>query len=111
MIVNADDFGADPCRNTGIARVLAAGVATSASILANGAAFAHMRLCMAELAQRPISWGLHLNLSEGRPISSGLRYLTGPDGAFPGKAATAELLGRQGGPDLEEEIYREQQPN
>ena len=38
LIINADDFGADEARNAGIIEAIQKGVATSASLLANGPA-------------------------------------------------------------------------
>jgi predicted glycoside hydrolase/deacetylase ChbG (UPF0249 family) len=64
LIINADDFGADPARNRGIIEGLEAGVVTSVSILANGPALVHLRRCVPALIRRRISCGLHLNLSK-----------------------------------------------
>ena len=107
LIVNADDFGADPARNNGIVEGLEAGVITSVSILANGPATADIRRLFASLSRKRISWGIHLNLSEGRPISSPLSLLTGPDGLFRGKAAAQRILAKIGNNDLDKEIRQE----
>jgi predicted glycoside hydrolase/deacetylase ChbG (UPF0249 family) len=54
-----------------------------------------------------ISWGVHLNLSEGKPVSTGNSLLLGPDGTFQGKVSSQRLLMRQGDRDLETEIAQE----
>jgi chitin disaccharide deacetylase len=107
LIVNADDVGADKARNEGIFKAIEAGIITSVSILPNGPALedAVHRICARNLEN--ISFGIHINLSEGKPLSSGLRRLTGPDGCFLGKAATQRLFMRREDPELEEEIRKE----
>jgi len=54
-----------------------------------------------------VSFGLHLNLSEGKPLSSGLRLLTGSDGGFLGKAAAQQVLMRGADAALEKEVEQE----
>jgi chitin disaccharide deacetylase len=107
LIVNADDLGADKARNAGIIEAIAAGVVTSVSILPTGPAFADAvrRLRSGKLPH--ISLGIHFNLSEGKPLSSGLRLLTAPDGHFLGKKPAQRLLVRQGDSELEREIRSE----
>jgi chitin disaccharide deacetylase len=106
LIVNADDLGSDEARNAGIFEGIAAGIITSCSILSNGPAFGDA-VKRIKRFKKNISFGIHLNLSEGKPLSSGLRLLTGPDGNFLGKAAVRRLLMHRGSPELEEEIRRE----
>jgi predicted glycoside hydrolase/deacetylase ChbG (UPF0249 family) len=67
LIVNADDLGWTDGVNRGIAEAHNKGIVTSASILANGAAFARG----AELARATpaLGVGVHLNLSDGKPLS------------------------------------------
>jgi len=67
LIVNADDLGWTAGVNRGIAEAHRNGIVTSASLLANGAAFAGG----VELArQNPrLSVGVHLNLSDGAPVA------------------------------------------
>lgn len=91
LVVNADDLGADAARNDGIFEAIAAGVVTSASILANGPAFDDA-VARAWACRRPVSFGLHLNLSEGRPLARDLRLLVGPAGRFLGKAEARRRL-------------------
>lgn len=65
LIVNADDLGWTEGVNRGIAEAHRSGIVTSASLLANGAAFASA----AEMARATpgLGVGVHLNLSEGEP--------------------------------------------
>ena len=68
LIVNADDLGWTAGVNRGIAKAHRNGIVTSASLLANGAAFAEG----AELARktRGLGVGVHLNLSDGPPTAA-----------------------------------------
>jgi hopanoid biosynthesis associated protein HpnK len=67
LIVNADDLGWTAGVNRGIAEAHRNGIVTSASLLANGEAFAEG----ADLARTAAGFGIgvHLNLSDGRPVS------------------------------------------
>jgi len=107
LVVNADDFGADDSRNRGIAAAVAAGAVTAVSVLVNGPAFAEGLPCLHDWQRRGISVGLHLNLSEGRPLVKDLRILVGEDACFYGKVVTQTLLMQRGNQDLEREIARE----
>ena len=106
LIINADDLGADAPRNAGIFEAIRSGRVTSASILPNGPALqdALDRIHTGSIGN--ISWGVHLNLSEGLPLSTG-SLLLGPDGKFKGKGPTQRLLMRQEGRDLEREVIDE----
>jgi len=66
LIVNADDLGWTEGVNRGIAEAHGNGIVTSASILANAVAFASAT----ELARATprLGVGVHLNLSDGRPV-------------------------------------------
>ncbi len=67
VIVNADDLGASEEINRQIFAFMAAGHVTSASILANGPAFAH---AVAGAERFPeCSFGVHLNLTEYAPLT------------------------------------------
>ncbi|MGC1618529.1 MAG: ChbG/HpnK family deacetylase [Candidatus Acidiferrum sp.] len=67
LIVNADDLGWTEGVNRGIAEAHRNGIVTSASLLANGAAFASaVELARAAAA---LGVGVHLNLSDGEPIA------------------------------------------
>ncbi len=107
LIVNADDIGADEARNSGIFDAIEAGVVTSGSLLPNGPALEDAVHRIQILNPENVSFGIHLNLSEGRPLSPGLRRLTGPDGNFLGKAAARRLLMHRGDPELLKEIREE----
>jgi hopanoid biosynthesis associated protein HpnK len=84
LIVNADDFGYTHGVNRGIVEACANGIVTSASLLANGAAFEDA----VEQARRTpgLDVGCHLNLAEGRPVSrpDHIPHLVGPGGTFQG---------------------------
>jgi hopanoid biosynthesis associated protein HpnK len=68
LIVNADDLGWTAGVNHGIAEAHRNGIVTSASLLANGGAFAEA----VEVAResRGLGVGVHLNLSDGPPIAA-----------------------------------------
>jgi len=66
LIVNADDLGWTDGVNRGIAEAHRNGILTSASLLANGTAFAGA-VQLARLETR-LGVGVHLNLSDGPPI-------------------------------------------
>ena len=67
LIVNADDLGWTEGVNRGIAEAHCNGIVTSASLLANGVAFA----LGVELARTTpgLGVGVHLNLSDGAPVA------------------------------------------
>lgn len=68
LIVNADDLGWTEGVNRGIAEAHRNGIVTSASLLANGRAFANgVELAGAMPGLRV---GVHLNLSEGEPVAA-----------------------------------------
>ena len=107
LIVNADDLGADEARNGGIFEAIEAGVVTSVSLLANGPALDDALRRIRSIGPTKVSFGLHLNLSEGKPLSSDLRILVGADGCFLGKAAAHRLLMQDGDTALKREVSRE----
>jgi predicted glycoside hydrolase/deacetylase ChbG (UPF0249 family) len=107
LIINADDLGADEARNAGIFEGIQAGVVTSASILPNGPGLSDALNRIRSGSFHHASWGVHLNLSEGKPVSTGICLLLGPNGAFWGKAFSQRLLMRQEDRDLETEIAQE----
>ena len=67
LIVNADDLGWTEGVNRGIAEAHAHGIVTSASLLANGDAFASA-VALA-LTTPALGVGVHLNLSDGSPVA------------------------------------------
>lgn len=107
LIINADDLGADEGRNKGIFEAVRAGVVTSASILPNGPALDHALDEIRSGGYERLSFGVHLNLTEGRPLAGDLSILTGPGGKFLGKAAAHRLLMKTGNASLESDIARE----
>lgn len=107
LIINADDLGADEARNRGIFEAIEAGRVTSVSILVNGDGFEDAMERWKSLGKTEISLGVHINLSEGRPISQDLRILTGHDGLFRGKRAAHVLLIEPSEVELEREIQKE----
>jgi chitin disaccharide deacetylase len=107
LIVNADDLGADEPRNNGIFEVIKAGAVTSVSILPNGPALKDAVDRIRTMDPDSISIGIHINLSEGKPLTSGLKRLTGADGCFLGKKTSQQLLVRRGDSNLEDEIRKE----
>ena len=107
LIINADDLGADEGRNAGIFEALRAGIVTSASILPNGPALDHALAGIRSGGFDGVSFGVHLNLTEGRPLAEGLSRLTGPDGNFRGKASAHRLLLKTGDLSLQAELARE----
>src|SRR5262249_47753778 len=67
LIVNADDFGLTRQVSRGIIDAHCEGIVTSTTLLANGGAF-EAALSMSRRAPR-LGIGVHLNLSEGVPVS------------------------------------------
>ena len=67
LIVNADDLGWADGVNRGIADAHRNGIVTSASLIANGAAFAGA-IDVAKNAPA-LGIGVHLNLSDGKPVA------------------------------------------
>src|SRR3977135_13419 len=84
LIVNADDLGWTDGVNRGILEAFHNGIVTSTSLLANGAAFAGG----AEAARSApgLGVGVHLNLSNGRPVADQeiVTTLLNDDGEFTG---------------------------
>jgi len=107
LIIHADDLGADEARNAGIMEAIEAGSVTAASVLTNGPAFQDCLRRIASMNGRHFSFGVHLNLTEGRPLSPGLETITGADGCFCGKQEGHRRLMNRGDDALEKEIRRE----
>ena len=68
LIVNADDLGWTEGVNRGILEAFQHGIVTSASLLANGAAFAGGVAAARSAPGLPV--GVHLNLSDGPPLAN-----------------------------------------
>jgi predicted glycoside hydrolase/deacetylase ChbG (UPF0249 family) len=107
LIVNADDLGADEARNAGIFDAVEAGAVTAVSILVNGPAFPDALRRIAATACSDISFGIHLNLTEGTPLTPVPARLKDRDGRFPGKKEAHRRLLIMGNRDLEDAIGRE----
>ena len=104
LIVHADDFGETAEITDGICQSIEAGMVTSTSIVANMPMTQYALRRVRSLAERA-SFGVHLNLCEGRPLTPGLT-LVGTDGEFHGKRALIEraVLGKLSMRELEAEI-------
>lgn len=89
LIVNADDLGSGPLRDRGIFAAFQHGIVSSASLLANGSGFS---AAAHEVRACGLPVGVHLNLSQGRPLAGAIAGLTDAAGNFPGKAALRSIL-------------------
>lgn len=105
-MVNADDFGMSQVVNTGIIRAVQNGVVTTVAVVANGAAFEEA-CCFARQHAR-MSTGLHLNLTQGKPVlpPSDIATLVDTRGRFYNKRAfiTGVLSGRIHRAHIEAEV-------
>lgn len=81
LIVNADDFGLTPGVSRGIAEAMEAGVVTSASVMVNMPAWDDAVARLPALATRA-SFGLHLNLVTGRPLTRATSLVDASTGEF-----------------------------
>ncbi len=91
LIVNADDYGYFRCVSKGILKAAGHGIVTATGVLANAPHFtehaAMLRDCDA------LDVGVHLNLTEGMPLTSELRRgLSRWSGRFPQKFAMAGAI-------------------
>jgi predicted glycoside hydrolase/deacetylase ChbG (UPF0249 family) len=66
LIINADDFGYTQGVNRAIAECATAGVVTSATLIATGAAFQD---ALAKASQARVAVGCHIVLVDGKPVS------------------------------------------
>ncbi len=66
LIINADDLGMNPQRSHGIFQAFEFGVVSSASIIPN---MSHSDQAAKHAREREVPCGLHLNLTEGTPVS------------------------------------------
>ncbi len=82
LIVNADDFGLTEGVNRAIVDGHRNGIITSATLMANGMAFDSAVL--ASLGAPGLGVGVHLNLTQGRPVSPSCRVpsIVGSEGSF-----------------------------
>jgi predicted glycoside hydrolase/deacetylase ChbG (UPF0249 family) len=72
LVITADDFGLDPSSNEAIVESLARGWVTHASLLVN-LGHADEACALARAADVHTRIGVHLNFSEGEPLTGGLR--------------------------------------
>jgi hopanoid biosynthesis associated protein HpnK len=80
LIVNADDFGLSEAVNRAVIEAHEHGIVTSTSIMAGGSAFEH---AVALAARCPtLDVGVHLTLTEQRPVAESVPSLVGADGRF-----------------------------
>jgi hopanoid biosynthesis associated protein HpnK len=102
LIVNADDLGWTEGVNRGIAEAHRNGIVTSASLLANGSAFASG----VEVARSVpgLGVGVHLNLSDGSPVAARelVTSLVNDRGEFEGGPENLLLRVARGGLALHE---------
>ena len=61
----------------------------------------------ARCAYKACLFGVHFNISEGKPIATASRCILGPDGCFRGKGRTQSLLLRRENAELVKEIRKE----
>jgi chitin disaccharide deacetylase len=102
LIVNADDLGWSDGVNRGIAEAHRNGIVTSASLLANAAAFA----AAVDLARSTpgLGVGVHLNLSDGLPCADpeSVQSLVNGSGEFEGGPENLLLRRARGAVELRE---------
>ena len=104
LVIHADDFGETIAITNGIRRGIEAGVLTSTSVMANMPATTYALAGIPVLAGRA-SFGVHLNLCEGRPLTPG-GSLVDEGGVFYPKRVLIRraLSGKLSLADLEREI-------
>lgn len=107
LIVNADDFGLTEGVNRAILDGHQNGIITSTTLMANGTAF--NSAVAAALATPGLGIGVHLNLTQGQPVSSASRVpsIVMLEGSFypsPGKLARQVLRRRAKLKDIETEL-------
>jgi len=104
VIIHADDFGETVEITEGISQAIEAGVVTSTTVMVNMPGTAEALRRIPQLS-RQASFGIHLNLCEGRPLTQGAT-LRGENGEFLRKRALAAraLTGRLSLPELEAEV-------
>jgi predicted glycoside hydrolase/deacetylase ChbG (UPF0249 family) len=103
LVVNADDGGFAGGKDDAILRCARAGLVRSVSVIANGATTAAF---VARARDAGLDPGLHLNLTEGRPLAGPCRGLTNAQGTFPGKAEAwrRAAAGELDGGDVRREV-------
>ena len=94
IITNADDLGSSLAVNRATFQLMSEGLVTSATVLANGPQIADA--CSQATRFPRCSFGVHLNLTEFRPLSHSAvpSRLLGDDGCFNGKLRQVPRLDR-----------------
>jgi chitin disaccharide deacetylase len=85
VIINADDFGMNSAVNRAILSGVELGLVTSTSIMANMPGFDHAAGLVRERSDLRGRVGVHLNLTEGQPLSGPIQHcrtFCGADGSF-----------------------------
>ena len=103
LIVNADDYGYYRCVSRGILEAAARGIVTATGVFANAERFEDDAPALRDAV---LDAGVHLNLTDGRPLTPDMRArLARWGGRFPGKfvIARAVLLGVVRARDVEVE--------
>ncbi len=107
LIINADDLGSDEHRNKGIFRAIEAGIVKSVSILPNGPATKDAIRYIKSVMEKNISIGIHINLSEGTPITKGLKSIVGENNSFLSKNSALKLFSNENDIEVKKEIEQE----
>ena len=104
IVIHADDFGETVAITNGIRRGIEAGVLTSTSIMANMPATTYALQRFPALSGYA-SFGVHVNLCEGRPLTSGRSLVDEEAGFYPKRLLIRRALsGQLSLQDLEREI-------
>ena len=104
IVVTADDFGYCHCRNVGIAECFVAskGVVSNVSVMVTRP--------MVVFEEKHVSLGLHLNLTEGKPVCGDLKTMVDEEGQLLGKfgfrAALKDLDEREVRREIEAQLER-----
>jgi predicted glycoside hydrolase/deacetylase ChbG (UPF0249 family) len=91
LIVNADDYGYFRCVSKGILTAATRGIVTATGVMANAPRFVEHAAMLRDCDSLDV--GVHLNLTEGVPLTSDLRRgLSRWSGRFPRKLAMAGAI-------------------
>jgi hopanoid biosynthesis associated protein HpnK len=105
LIVHADDFGLSEAVNRAVIAAHAGGIVTSTSIMAGGGAFEH---AVALARSHPsLDVGVHLTLTEQRPVAANVPSLVDSDGKLAPHAtqlARRRALGKISMADVRKEL-------
>lgn len=91
LIVNADDYGYFRCVSRGIVKAATDGIVTATGVFANAPHFTEQAAMLRDCDILDV--GVHLNLTEGTPLTSELRRsFSRGSGRFPQKFAIARAI-------------------